>query len=172
MRWMVCRVPVVLQIATGDDARSLRPPALLPAKRRACGAATPIVLQVQGVMTRAIGDQPGHPCHESRHGDDPPRPALPALARSGCTNKAVRARKTRPCRRAPLMCAAAAPARSDRPGLGYPVALLGATGVTGVDGSENAPNSDLGVGGRRSGAAAHYSSAASPHGAECLALTD
>src|SRR5881296_1147743 len=49
--WMVCRVPVAFQIATGDDARSLRPPALLPAKICACGAATPVVLQVQGVMT-------------------------------------------------------------------------------------------------------------------------
>src|SRR2546428_11186996 len=29
--WMVGRVPVAFQIATGDDARSLRPPALLPA---------------------------------------------------------------------------------------------------------------------------------------------
>src|SRR5206468_6499015 len=49
--WMVC----------SPDARSLRPPALLPASRRACGAATPVVLQVQGMMTRAIGDQPGTP---------------------------------------------------------------------------------------------------------------
>src|SRR5439155_23387310 len=51
MKWMVCRVPVAFQIATGDDARSLRPPALLPAKICACGAATPVVLQVQGMMT-------------------------------------------------------------------------------------------------------------------------
>src|SRR6058998_1864224 len=34
LKWMVCRVPVAEFHATGDDARSLRPPALLPAKRR------------------------------------------------------------------------------------------------------------------------------------------
>src|SRR5881396_863490 len=56
--WMVCRVPVAVQIATGDDARSLRPPALLPATKRACGAATPIVLQVERVMTRAVAARP------------------------------------------------------------------------------------------------------------------
>src|SRR5437867_9810311 len=58
MRRMVCRVPVAFQIATGDDARSLRPPALLPATKRACGAATPIVLQVERVMTRAVAARP------------------------------------------------------------------------------------------------------------------
>ena len=51
-----------------------------------------------------------------------------------------------------------------------PVALLGATGVTGKDGSEN-PHA-VGDGGSRSRAADRYSSAASLHGAECLALTD
>src|SRR2546428_1175512 len=51
-----------------------------------------------------------------------------------------------------------------------PVALLGATGVTGMDGSEN-PHA-VGDGGSRSRAADRYSSAASLHGAECLALTD
>src|SRR6058998_3405564 len=30
MRWMVCRVPVAVQSATGDDARSLRLPGHLP----------------------------------------------------------------------------------------------------------------------------------------------
>src|SRR5438093_13354798 len=78
--WMVCRVPVAFQIATGDDARSLRPTALLPAKRRTCGAATPVFLQVQRVMTRAIGDQPGHPCHESAMATTPPRLFLLASA--------------------------------------------------------------------------------------------
>jgi len=58
-------------------------------------------------------------------------------------------------------------ARPSRPRV--PVALLGATGVTGMDGSEN-PH-DVGDGGSRSRAAARYSSAASLHGAECLALT-
>ncbi|MGH7235694.1 MAG: hypothetical protein ACREIO_04860 [Nitrospiraceae bacterium] len=42
--------------------------------------------------------------------------------------------------------------------------------ASGKDGSEN-PH-DVGDGGSRSGAAARYSSAASTHGAECLALTD
>src|SRR5881628_933170 len=46
--WMVC----------SPDARSLRPPALLPATKRACGAATPIVLQVERVMTRAVAARP------------------------------------------------------------------------------------------------------------------
>src|SRR5436309_8545268 len=78
--WMVCRVPVAFQIATGDDARSLRPPALLPAKRRTCGAATPVFFQVQRVMTRAIGDQPGHPCHESAMATTPSRLFLLASA--------------------------------------------------------------------------------------------
>src|SRR5213080_36523 len=68
--WMVC----------SPDARSLRPPALLPAKRRTCGAATPVFLQVQRVMTRAIGDQPGHPCHESAMATTPPRLFLLASA--------------------------------------------------------------------------------------------
>src|SRR5207249_10402953 len=40
MKWMVCRVPVAEFHATGDDARSLRPPALLPAKRRTRRACT------------------------------------------------------------------------------------------------------------------------------------
>ena len=38
-------------------------------------------------------------------------------AQPGCTHEAVRARKTRPCGGAPLMCAAAARARPDRVGL-------------------------------------------------------
>src|SRR2546429_2575363 len=59
--WMVCRVPVAFQSATGDDARSLRPPALLPTKTCPCGAAPPVVVQVQRVMAGAMGDQPGHP---------------------------------------------------------------------------------------------------------------
>jgi len=42
--------------------------------------------------------------------------------------------------------------------------------ASGKDGSEN-PHA-VGDGGSRSGAAARYSSAASKHGAECLALTD
>jgi hypothetical protein len=167
--WMVC----------SPDARSLRPPALLPAKRRASGAATPVVFQVQGVRTRAIGDQPGHPCHESGYGDDPPHPPFQPRLKLGSPIEDVRARKTRPCGRAPLMCAAAARARPDRSGLGVPVALPGSrcilqsngcpTGVTGMDGSEN-PHA-VGDGGSRSRAADRYSSAASLHGAECLALT-
>src|SRR5438094_8190711 len=43
--WMVCRVPVAFQSATGDDARSLRPPALLPTKTCTCGAALHVVVQ-------------------------------------------------------------------------------------------------------------------------------
>src|SRR2546427_9844512 len=97
MRWMVCRVPVVLQIATGDDARSLRPPALLPAKRGACGAATPVVLRVQGVMTRTIGVHPGHPCHEFRDGAGSSRSPFAPRPQGGYTHEAVRARATRPC---------------------------------------------------------------------------
>ena len=34
IRWMVCRVPVAFQIATGDDARSLRLPGHQPEKQR------------------------------------------------------------------------------------------------------------------------------------------
>ena len=74
--------------------------------------------------------------------------------------------------------------RSDRPSEvraftpRVPVALPGTrcilqrngcpTGVTGMNGSENPHH--VGDGGSRSRAAAHYSSAASLHGAECLAL--
>src|SRR5438093_749577 len=36
----------------------VRPPALLPATKRACGAATPIVFQVERVMTRAVAARP------------------------------------------------------------------------------------------------------------------
>ncbi len=32
--WLVCRVPVAFQIATGDDARSLRLPGHQPEQRR------------------------------------------------------------------------------------------------------------------------------------------
>jgi len=43
------------------------------------------------VMTRAIGDQPGHPSHDSRHGDDPSRPAVqPRLGRDARTRPSGR----------------------------------------------------------------------------------
>src|SRR5947208_4600585 len=87
------------------------------------------------------------------------RRVQPFLARpqSGCMQEAVRARKTRLCGGAPLMCAAAARARPDRFGLSE---------QAGADRRTPAG------GGSRSRAAARYSSAASLHGAECLALTD
>ena len=87
--WMVCRVPVALLTATGDDARSLRRPGHQPEKKRKDHAvpACPLLCQFQ------------------------PRPE------PGSPIQAGRARLTRPRGRAPLMCAAVTRARPDHFGL-------------------------------------------------------
>src|SRR5256712_7962124 len=87
--WMVCRVPVALLTATGDDARSLRLPGHQPEKKRKDHAvpACPLLCQFQ------------------------PRPE------PGSPIQAGRARLTRPRGRAPLMCAAVTRARPDHFGL-------------------------------------------------------
>jgi len=89
IRWMVCRVPVALLTATGDDARSLRRPGHQPEKKRKDHAvpACPLLCQFQ------------------------PRPE------PGSPIQAGRARLTRPRGRAPLMCAAVTRARPDHFGL-------------------------------------------------------
>ena len=86
---MVCRVPVALLTATGDDARSLRLPGHQPEKKRKDHAvpACPLLCQFQ------------------------PRPE------PGSPIQAGRARLTRPRGRAPLMCAAVTRARPDHFGL-------------------------------------------------------
>ena len=129
--------------------------------------------------TRAIGDQPGHPCHESREGNDPPRPATPASASAGVHARGRQGEEDATLRGSPAGVRSGDPseARPSRPRV--PVALPGTrcipqsngcpTGVTGMDGSENPHH--VGDGGSRSRAADRYSSAASLHGAECLALT-
>ena len=115
---------------------------------------------MQRVMTRAVGDQPGHPFHESREGDDTPRPALPAFGPAGVHARGRQGEEDATLRESPADVRSGGPseARPSRPA------------ASGMDGSENPHH--VGDGGSRSRATGRYSSAASLHGAECLALMD
>ena len=109
---------------------------------------------------RAVGDQAGHPGHESREGDDPPRPALPGSASAGVHARGRQGEEDATLRGSPAGVRSGGPseARPSRPA------------ASGMDGSENPHH--VGDGGSRRRAAARYGSAASLHGAECLTLTD